>query len=236
MAKSMIVHTPTIKQTAMKSVNSFRLILGSRSPRRRQLLMDAGYRFAILPSQDGIEEKAESKLLNADPTQLVSELAYLKAQNVVEQIKTSSIARKEIDAQFHLEKETTPFVIVSCDSIAVCQSSILGKPNDRADAERMLRMLSGTTHEVRTGLCLWRIDPTGTLSDKIIRRVETSVLKMEPLSEEQLQYYLASGLWKGKAGAFGYQDGNDWLNLISGTASNVVGLPVEALANALMEL
>jgi len=52
---------------------------------------------------------------------------------------------------------------------------------------------------------------------------------MEPLSEERLGGYLASGLWEGKAGAFGYQDGNDWLQLISGSESNVVGLPLEAL-------
>ena len=59
---------------------------------------------------------------------------------------------------------------------------------------------------------------------------------MEPLSEERLRSYLESGLWQGKAGAFGYQDGNDWLELVSGSASNVVGLPMEALAATLKDI
>ena len=107
----------------------------------------------------------------------------------------------------------------------------MGKPVDRADAERMLRLLSGTEHEVRTGLCLW-----ATPGDRVLRRVEVSRLWMEPLSEERLAAYLESGLWEGKAGAFGYQDGNDWLRLTFGSESNIVGLPLGALADSLRTL
>lgn len=218
------------------SETSFRLVLGSRSPRRRQLLSSSNYRFAILPSEDGVEEEAETnELQNAEPIRFVSRLAFLKARNVVERLKSADPKeREEVAKEFGADR--TPFVVVSCDSVAVCKGEIMGKPNDRADAERMLRKLSGSLHAVHTGLCVWRVDPSGVVAEKTIQRVETSVLQMEPLSEERLNSYLESGLWQGKAGAFGYQDGNDWLELRSGSGSNVVGLPLEALAVVLASI
>ena len=219
------------------SKSSFRLILGSRSPRRSLLLQENGYSYAILPSEDGVEENSEAnEPRDVSPSELVSELAFLKAKNVVERLTApNSIERKEIAKEFE-SGDAAPFVVAACDSVAVCKGEIMGKPLDRADAERMLRKLSGSLHSVQTGLCLWRTDPTGRASDRIVRRIETSVLQMEPLSEEQLRSYLESGLWQGKAGAFGYQDGNDWLELVSGSASNVVGLPLEALAATLKDI
>lgn len=223
----------------------FRLVLGSRSPRRRGLLTSAGYRFAVLPADDAVEEN--EPLDGLSPSELVDRLAFVKARDVVRRLRplvetqsspqspnfaesseTSSL-RQEIDAIFG--PSDAPFVVLSCDSVAVCDGEILGKPADRADAERMLRLLSGTEHEVRTGLCLW-----ATPGDRVLRRVEISRLYMEPLSEERLAAYLESGLWEGKAGAFGYQDGNDWLRLTYGAESNIVGLPLGALADSLRTL
>ena len=223
------------QEAARKSENSFRLVLASRSPRRRSLLESAGYRFAVLPSEDGVEEQAErGELRDADPVSFVATLAYLKARNVVERLTAEeSDARREIASQLTDVDELTPIVVVSCDSVAVCGGEILGKPDDRADAERMLRKLSGSKHAVHTGLTVWKIAPGDDLP---VRRVETSILQMEPLSDERLFAYLESGLWEGKAGAFGYQDGNDWLKLLEGTASNVVGLPMEALAFVLTQI
>lgn len=214
------------------SKNSFRLVLGSRSPRRRQLLDEQGYRYEVLPSQDGVEEQAERELSGIAPELYVERLAYFKAENVVEQLRNN--AGRFTSSLF--ANETSPFIALSCDSVAVCKGNILGKPQDRADAERMLRMLSGSRHVVHTGVCVWRYDPTAKFPEKILRQVETSTLLMDELTEEQLTSYLSSGLWEGKAGAFGYQDGNDWLKLISGTESNVVGLPVEALAFLLQDV
>ena len=238
----------------------FRLVLGSRSPRRRGLLTSAGYRFAVLPSDDAVEEN--EPLDGLSPSELVDRLAFVKARDVVRQLRplveTSNLPalpaspvslgfpnppkspnpleaseptalRQEFDAIFGAS--TAPFVVLSCDSVAVCGDEILGKPTDRADAERMLRLLSGAEHEVRTGLCLW-----ATPGDRVLRRVEISRLWMEPLSEERLAAYLESGLWEGKAGAFGYQDGNDWLRLTFGSESNIVGLPLAALADSLRTL
>lgn len=226
----------------------FRLVLGSRSLRRRGLLTSAGYRFVVLPADDAVEER--EPLDGLSPSELVDRLAFVKARDVVRRLRPlaqtpscpnspdfsdlfesseTAALRQEIDATFG--PSNAPFVVLSCDSVAVCDGEILGKPADRADAERMLRLLSGAEHEVRTGLCLWT-----TPGDRVLRRVEISRLWMEPLSEERLASYLESGLWEGKAGAFGYQDGNDWLRLTYGSESNIVGLPLAALAESLRTL
>ncbi len=224
------------------AARSFRLVLGSRSPRRRSLLTAAGCRFATLPADDAVEEN--EPLAGLSPSELVDRLAFVKARDVVRRLRPlvespnppslpeppeTAALRREFASIFGASN--APFVVVSCDSVAVCGGEILGKPADRADAERILRLLSGTEHEVRTGLCLWTAP-----GDRVLRRVETSRLYMAPLSEERLAAYLESGLWEGKAGAFGYQDGNDWLRMTSGSESNVVGLPLGALEDSLRTL
>ena len=223
-------------RAAELSRTAFRLVLGSHSPRRRQLLADSGYRFATLPSDDGVEEKAErSELEDAEPRKLTLFLAFYKAQNVAGRLLNNPEERERIAQEFNAG-ETSPFVVLGCDSVAVCKGEVMGKPKDRSDAERMLRKLSGSLHAVHTGVCLWRVDPLGNVLERVLQRVETSVLKMDPLSESQLMEYLDSGKWSGKAGAFGYQDGNDWLKLNLGTESNVVGLPLEALAEMVPDM
>ena len=106
---------------------------------------------------------------------------------------------------------------------------ILGKPRDREHAEQTLRLLSGRDHDVFTGVCIW-----SALESRCVVEVCRTRLRMQPLSESMLANYLDSMLWEGKAGAFGYQDGNDWLAVIGdGSESNVVGLPMERLAELL---
>jgi septum formation protein len=108
---------------------------------------------------------------------------------------------------------------------------ILGKPEDRRHAQEMLQLLSGREHSVYSGLCLWNRP-----DDKRMMRVAVSKLYMQPLSKQQIDEYLDSELWVGKAGAFGYQDGHPWLKLTEGSPSNVVGLPMELLAELLAEI
>ncbi len=94
----------------------------------------------------------------------------------------------------------------------------------------MLTQLSGREHRVLTGLCLWKL---GKKEPRI--RVDVTRLRMDQLTEAQLDEYLASGQWEGKAGAFGYQDRLGWVHIVEGSTSNVVGLPMELLAQMLAE-
>ncbi|MCE5267343.1 MAG: Maf family protein [Planctomycetaceae bacterium] len=179
-----------------------KLILASRSPRRRELLAGAGYRFDVFPPS----EAAECGVCSGEtPAQLVARLAYQKAADVARRIASG--------------------VVLGCDTVAECSGQVLGKPVDEADARRMLETLSGREHRVLSGLCLWPI-PGGEPTV----RVAATRLKMDRLATEQLDEYLASGQWEGKAGAFGYQDGIDWVHVIEGSESNVVGLPMDLLA------
>lgn len=121
--------------------------------------------------------------------------------------------------------------LLACDTLSEVDGCILGKPADRADAERMLRTLSGRVHRVVTGVCLWQRperDP--------IQAAAESILDMGPLDDEFLQWYLDSGMWQGKAGACGYQDERLPLRVLAGSESNVVGLPLELVRQLLAEL
>jgi len=178
-----------------------RLILASRSPRRQQLLREAGYLFEVIPP----DEEAECGFCSGEsPPQYAARLAYQKAANVAQRIEAG--------------------LILACDTIVSCDGRILGKPQDEDDARRILCLLRGKEHSVFTGVCLWdypQFDPD-------IQVAETRLV-METLTDEEIEDYLRSGLWEGKAGAFGYQDRLGWLRIIEGSESNVVGLPIELL-------
>jgi septum formation protein len=184
-----------------------RLILASRSPRRRELLLAAGYEFEVVPASDSAECGICSR---ETPPELVARLARQKAADVAPRIAEG--------------------VVIGCDTVAECTGRILGKPENAAGAREMLELLSGREHRVYSGLCLWRRP-----EDVVQTRVDVSTLWMDPLSPAQLEEYLASGEWEGKAGAFGYQDRHGWLHLTSGSESNVVGLPMELLESMLGE-
>jgi septum formation protein len=185
-----------------------KLILASRSPRRRELLREAGYEFDVIPPSDAAEGDARP---GESPLELVERLARDKAADVA----------RGIDAG----------LILGCDTVAECGGQILGKPADRDDARRMLELLRGQEHRVYSGVCLWpRPD------DRVVCEVATTTLRMDDISDEQLSEYLAGGQWEGKAGAFGYQDRLGWIHIVQGSESNVVGLPLELLAEMLRDM
>jgi septum formation protein len=183
-----------------------KLVLASQSPRRRQLMSDAGYEFSVLAPSEG----AESGEPDGDPTSVyVARLAVQKAADVAPRV-------------------SGPSIVIACDTVADCQGVVLGKPRDREHAKEMLQLLSGREHSVWSGLCVWNTD-----SGEFAVESECSILTMQPLSDDMIEEYLDSGAWEGKSGAFGYQDGLPWLTLTSGTAENVVGLPMNLLARML---
>lgn len=182
------------------------LVLASGSPRRAQLLAAAGYEFTVEVASD----EAECGVCSRETApEMVARYAYRKAADVASRRSSG--------------------LILAADTVASCLGQILGKPRDHAHAEATLRTLSGRRHDVYSGICLWSIRRQRCLVDVV--RTE---LEMAPLSDSMLHEYLESHLWEGKAGAFGYQDGNDWLRVIDGgSESNVVGLPMERLAELL---
>jgi len=185
-----------------------KLVLASRSPRRRELLARAGYRFEVHPPSEMVEEELPG---GETPAQLVARLARRKAADVARRIERG--------------------LILGCDTVAACDGRILGKPADAADARRMLETLRGREHRVWSGLCLWE-QPAGRADV----RVDVTRLRMDPLGDAQIEEYLESGAWNGKAGAFGYQDRLGWVHVMEGSASNVVGLPLELLAQMIAAL
>ncbi len=185
-----------------------RLILASGSPRRAQLLSAAGYAFQVVLPTEGAEDAA---MPDESAEQVVRRLAFQKAADVAQRVSNA--------------------LVLAADTLAVCDGQLLGKPQDREHAQWMLRQLSGRIHSVLSGICLWDV-PSGRQLTDVVR----TDLVMMPLEDAVLQQYLDSRRWEGKAGAFGYQDGNDWLRILDGgSESNVVGLPMERLAELLAQ-
>jgi len=182
------------------------LVLASGSPRRAQLLRGAGYEFTVDPAG----EDAECGMCSRETApQLVARYAFRKAEDVA--------------------KRYAKAMILAADTVASVHGQILGKPHDEVHAAEMLRTLSGRRHDVYTGVCLWT-----PYDGRCIVDVVRTELQMETLSDQAIDDYLESLLWEGKAGAFGYQDGNDWIRIVgTGSESNVVGLPMERLKELL---
>jgi septum formation protein len=181
------------------------IILASGSPRRRELLTAAGYNFTVVVPHP----EAECGVCSGEsPPELVARLAYQKGADVAKTVGRG--------------------LIVSCDTIAEVHGQVLGKPRDDAHARHMLELLSGREHRVYSGLCVWQ-HPDEEPRVEVAR----TTLRMDKLAAADLDEYIASGLWEGKSGAFGYQDRHGWLHIVEGSESNVVGLPLELLATML---
>jgi septum formation protein len=174
-----------------------RLVLASGSPRRQELLRDAGYDFIVSPA-DIDEENHPARLSPAD---LAAFLARAKA---------GVVADRYPDA-----------VVLAADTVVALGSESLGKPLDAAEARNMLRRLSGTTHEVITGVAVAR-RASGLHRDARVM----SQVHMRRLSDGEIDAYVASGQWEGKAGGYGIQDQDPFVTRTSGCHSNIVGLPM----------
>jgi septum formation protein len=170
-------------------------------------MQEAGYDFTVVSPRP----EAETTAFDGEPAEkLVARLAVQKAHDVA--------------------SRTPAGLIIGCDTVAECGGEILGKPTDRDDARRMLALLRSREHRVYSGLCLWRRP-----GDQHRVAVDVTRLVMDPLSNDQVEEYLDTDQWQGKAGAFGYQDGLDWVHILAGSGSNVVGLPMELLGQMLNE-
>jgi septum formation protein len=182
-----------------------RLILASASPRRAELLTGAGIAFDVDPAS--IDESPRD---GEPPRQYVMRLAREKA--------AVAAARRDAAAP-----------VLAADTVVVAGGRLLGKPEDAGDAAEMLKLLSGTVHEVHTGVVL-------LMSGHALAEVETTRVRFVPLSEAEISWYVSTGEAAGKAGAYGIQgQASRFIDWIEGSWSNVVGLPVATVYRMLKQ-
>lgn len=187
-----------------------RIILASASPRREELLRQIGLTFQVIPS-----DFDEMGVVPWPPDEHVLESSRSKAMG---------IALGFDDA-----------VVIGADTVVVVDDTILQKPENDADARRMLRLLSGRSHFVYTGLCVVR--RTGGQTIKILRDHVRTEVRFGELSDEIISQYVATGEPMDKAGAYGIQErGAVLVEGIVGDYPNVVGLPVYRLSRMLLEV
>ncbi len=188
-----------------------RLTLASTSPRRRELLALLGLPFDVVPSRFDEDALPPDGLA---PTDYVTRLASGKAAEVA--------VRTEGDA-----------LVIGADTTVVLDGDFLGKPADAEDARAMLRRLSGQTHQVYTGLCLVPVQD-GVMGDAVTDAARTDVT-FDPIPEDALLAYVATGESLDKAGAYGIQGrALSFIPAIHGDYFNVVGLPLELLRALLL--
>jgi septum formation protein len=195
----------------MARPTTYRLILASSSPARRYLLERAGYDFIVVPSN--VDESCPGA---PDARSLVQALAWRKAAAVADRLAL-----------------VTPTIIVAADSVGWLDGEVIGKPDDRDHARRILRQLGGRDHELWTGTCLWLTPPNRQIAWQEVSRVY-----LDTLDATDLEAYLDTNAWVGCSGAYAVAaDGNDPLvHVQQGSLTNVMGLPMETLAPLLDQL
>lgn len=181
-------------------------ILASASPRRKQLLEKAGYIFKVIPSS--INE-SEYSVKEKTPRQFAMELAYAKAADIAEKYQD--------------------LLVLGADTVVDLDGTIIGKPVNAKDAERITRELFSRPHKVITAVSFVR------LKDKInITQAETTIVYPKQLTDEQIAEHIKSNNWQGKAGAYGIQEsGDEFVEKIDGSFTNVMGLPMELVKKTL---
>jgi septum formation protein len=182
------------------------IILASTSPRRRQLLSEAGYKFRVVGPE--VDESA-FETEDVSPCEYASKLALAKAKSVAGKFSES--------------------FVIGADTVGDFEGKIIGKPADAEDAERITRMLFGSPHRVITAVAIVRVKDN-------IEIVKSDVTTVYPkrISEQQIAEHISGGSWEGKAGAYAIQEtGDEFVERIEGSLTNVMGLPMELLGGML---
>lgn len=181
-------------------VGSMRIILASSSPARRELLARLGYPFEVMPAD---LDEPESGF--RDPRTFVQTVSWLKAAAVALRIDEG--------------------IVLAADTIGWINGHPILKPADEADARRILREMSGREHELWTGVVLWRRP-----DDLQIVWQEQTRVAVAPLSDAELDHYLATRPWRGLSGAYAIREIDDpYVRVVQGSITNVIGLPLESL-------
>lgn len=192
------------------------MILASQSPRRIELMDEAGFTCRVIPAD--IDETPHE---GEQPLDLVGRLAKDKALCVAS------------------EHAHAGEIAVAADTIVTIDGVILGKPADAQDAKRMLRLLSGRTHQVATGVCVARANAAGDAAEPVLQNfVEVTDVTFYALDEDTIEEYAQSGEPLDKAGAYGIQGkgGRMLVEKIDGDFYNVVGLPIARVARTIRDM
>jgi septum formation protein len=183
-----------------------RLILASSSPARRALLTRAGYAFEVMPSH------VDEPTAFSDPRTMVQHVAWLKAAAVAPRVSDG--------------------IVLAADTVGWVAGQAIGKPADAADAHRIIRLLSGTKHELWTGVVLWRRPDDIQLAWQEVSRVAVKLM-----TDLEIDTYVHTRTWQGCSGAYAIQEENDpYITVTEGTVSNVIGLPMESLERLLSQV
>lgn len=190
----------------MQPPDQIQFVLASASPRRQELLRRAGYRFEVIPSD---VDETELEAAATDSELLSRQLALAKAGDVAVRYPDR--------------------LVLGADTVVDAAGHIIGKPDDAAHAEEITRTLFSRPHKVITGIALVCID-------RGIEIVEADITTIYPrrLTEAQIAGHIAGGNWQGKAGAYGIQEtGDEFVERIDGSFTNVMGLPMERIQQLL---
>ena len=183
------------------------LVLASTSPARRELLGRTGIPFIVRPAN--IEEPTTGF---ADPRTFVQAVSWLKAAAVAPTVAEG--------------------IVLAADTIGWIDGGPVLKPADEADARRILRQLGGRDHELWTGVVLWRRP-----DDLQMIWQERSLVRMKAMTDAEMDVYLATREWRNNSGAYAIkEDGDPYVQVVQGSVSNVIGLPLESLTRLLERL
>jgi septum formation protein len=197
------------------------LVLASASPRRRQLLTQAGFTFEVRPAHI-----PEDPMTGEDPIAYVTRLAREKAQVVFDEIAAGAASLTQ-NAAAAGAIDVRSLAVLGADTTVTLDGQILGKPEDSADAARILRKLSGRSHRVITGVAL-------VTHEAVEVAAEITAVQFLTLSDEEIAAYIATGEPMDKAGAYGIQGlAARWIPRVEGCYFNVMGLPLALVASML---
>lgn len=204
------------------------IILGSASPRRRELLAQIGADFTVRVSEK--EEIYHSTV----PEEIVKELALMKAENVAEELRADTESVEDAGKGGE-EGVLRNMIVLGADTIVVLDDAILGKPKDEEEAFRMIHSLQGRTHEVYTGVAVLDFDKDGKKS--VVNHAVGTKVFVHAMSDEEIRGYIATGEPMDKAGGYGIQGRfAPYIDRIEGDYYNVVGLPVSYVYQVLKGL
>ena len=178
-----------------------KIILASASPRRKELMEQAGYEFEIRASHK------EEVYTSTEPEEIVKELALLKAMDIVEQ------------------SESQTMVVIGADTVVAHRGQILGKPKSKEDAFEMIKSFRGDRHQVYTGVAIVSCNTSGI--ERVVNHAVRTDVYVNPMTDAEIWNYIESDNVMDKAGSYGIQSGfAKYIEKIEGDYFNVVGLPV----------